>query len=130
MREHNSTTRSFIIGIAAGGAAGAIAGLLLAPKSGKELMHDIAVQKDKMIYNANKKIKKTQREVSEILTKGRNRTEALLEDSKMKLVYLRKRTGNIINSGKETITGKTIHLKDALMSGIDAYKEERKKVHH
>ncbi|RXZ82223.1 YtxH domain-containing protein [Paenibacillaceae bacterium] len=38
----NKSVKSFVYGIIAGGVAGAISALLLAPKSGKELRHDIA----------------------------------------------------------------------------------------
>lgn len=116
--------------MAAGGVVGSIAALLLAPKSGRDLRRDIVQKKDKVITDTNKQVKKARKQVMELYSTGRKKTGAIIEETKSKLNNLKQSTGDVINSGMEIISGESHRLKEAVKSGMEAYKEERKAVQH
>ncbi len=124
--ENRGTAKGFLIGVLAGGAAGSIVALLYAPKSGKELRKDIGKKKDKMMKEGERYIETAKTKASEIITDSRKKAEGIIDDAKRKAVRLKDDASGFISAGKERISEEGNRIKDAVRSGLDAYKEERK----
>ena len=77
----NHTKRNVLIGIGLAAAAGYVAGMLLAPKSGRELRADIkreAVKAEKKVVETTKKLEKTAtRDVQNLLVRADEISEAV-----------------------------------------------------
>jgi gas vesicle protein len=128
MANNSDGTKSFIFGLLAGSAIGAILALLYAPKSGKELRADIKAKTDELMDSADTALREVRAKLPDISTEARKRGEqiisdvksqasSLLEDADKVLNTVRQRSGSILDEG--------VRLKDAVKSGIDAYKQER-----
>lgn len=73
----NSTIRNFAIGAALSAIAGYIAGILTAPKSGKETREDIKNKAVETYSTAEKELKKLHTELSEIIAEAAQRLGTL-----------------------------------------------------
>lgn len=125
---NNDGTKGFIFGLLAGSAIGAILALLYAPKSGRELRSDIKAKTDELMETADAALREARTKLPEISTEARKRGEqiisdvksqasSLLEDADKVLSNARQRSGSILDEG--------VRIKDAVKSGLDAYKQER-----
>lgn len=81
----NKAFKRLAIGTAIAGAAGYIAGILTAPKSGKETRKDIKDTADKTISNAEKQLKKAHTELNELLDEAKKRGRDLQGKGKVQL---------------------------------------------
>jgi len=70
-------TRNVALGVAIAGAAGYIAGILTAPKSGKETRDDIKDTVNKSVAEAEKQLKKLHTELDKILAEAKIRSKDL-----------------------------------------------------
>jgi len=68
------TAKKLAIGAAVAGAAGYLAGILTAPKSGKETRDDIASTAQKGITEAEKELKKLHTELDKVLGEAKSRS--------------------------------------------------------
>jgi gas vesicle protein len=116
----------FFIGLVAGGAAGSVFALLFAPKSGKELRGDISARKDKLAHDTNELLLNARKHASDLIENSKKKAGLLVDDMKRKIHDVKENSEELINSGKDIITDKSSKIKEAVKSGIDAYKEERK----
>lgn len=66
------TTKRLAVGAAVAGVAGYVAGILTAPKSGKETREDIKTATSKAITEAEKKLKALHSELSDIIDKAKS----------------------------------------------------------
>jgi gas vesicle protein len=69
----NSTAKKFAIGAVVAAAAGYVAGILTAPKSGKETREDIKDGVERGVAEAEKQLKKLHTELSTIIAEGKER---------------------------------------------------------
>ena len=102
MAEHENQQGHFFMGLLIGGALGALAGILFAPKSGKELRSDIKekgndVLKDaKEIYtdactNAKDMIEEVKHQVKELMKKeARGADEKIVDEVQEKIGQVKK----------------------------------------
>ncbi len=67
------------------GAAGYIAGILTAPKSGEETRHDIKSAADMKMSEAERELKKLHTELLDLLDEGKNRSQAVKGRAKSEL---------------------------------------------
>lgn len=67
----DNTGKKLAIGALVGAAAGFVAGILTAPKSGKETRQDIKSTANKAKLRAEKELKKLQGELGELIAKGK-----------------------------------------------------------
>ena len=79
---------NLMLGIFAGGIAGAVTALLYAPKSGRMIRRDISHKTDELLGDASKYLGTVKTRASEIIS-----------DGKSKLDYISKEVGKIYNSG-------------------------------
>jgi len=142
MSENGYDRDSFLKGLLIGGALGAIAALLFAPKSGKELRADIkrkseeAVEGSKRVYGeardkaqqiiteAVDKAQELREEASRQLTKARAKAEELLTDAEEKAVTFSDTARSLVDSTKNDLTKKKDKVALAVNAGIDAAKKE------
>jgi gas vesicle protein len=123
---NNSRIKGFLVGLAAGSAVGSIIALLYAPKSGRELRHDINVKKDQVLHDAGEKLTVAKQKAYGLYEDSIHKAGNLVDEAKRRIGNFRKGTEEAVSTGKEYITAENERLKDAVKSGIEAYKEERK----
>jgi gas vesicle protein len=81
-------TKNLAIGTAIAAATGYIAGILTAPKSGKETRKDIQDTALKAKTEAEKRLKKAHSELSELVEKGKTHTAQLQDSAKAQYTAL------------------------------------------
>ncbi len=118
-------TSDFLKGALIGGLIGAAAGILFAPKSGKETREDIARKTDEII-------KKAKEEYEVALEKSKKAYETAIRKAKEIQSMAREKVDDVEESvteltekGKETLLDNKTRLKKALDAGIEAFKEEK-----
>lgn len=82
------STKKIAVGAVFAAAAGYVAGILTAPKSGKETRKDIKDAAVKARSEAEKTLKKLYGELNELIEKGKNQTKKLNESAKTQLAGL------------------------------------------
>jgi gas vesicle protein len=145
MSDNGFDRDSFFKGFLIGGVVGALAALLFAPKSGKELRGDIirkgeeAVEGSKRIYNdakskaqaiisdAVEKAKSLKEEAAEHLATARQKAEALLANAETRVDALSESAKNYIAETREDAAKKKDKLSSVIGAGIQAAKQELKK---
>jgi gas vesicle protein len=136
MSRENNIGKGLLIGFIAGGAIGAIFGMLYAPKSGKELRDDLKMKSNEYLDEADKYVAEAKDRAKELINEGRKRSEKLIIDAKTKSAELlkdaekvfsdaRSKTNKAVETGRATIESETTKLKSAVKAGIDAYKETK-----
>jgi gas vesicle protein len=136
MSRENNIGKGLILGFLAGGAIGAIFGMLYAPKSGKELRDDLRVKSNEYLDDADKYVAEAKDRAKDLINEGRKRSEKLISDAKVKSAELlkdaekvfndaRSKTNKAVESGRVSIENETNKLKSAVKAGIDAYKETK-----
>lgn len=78
----NKAFKRLAIGTLVAGAAGYVAGILTAPKSGKETRKDIKTTADKTVSSAEKQLKRTHTELNDLLDEAKKRGKDLKGKSK------------------------------------------------
>lgn len=137
MASDNNHGNGFLIGLIAGGALGAIIGLLYAPKSGKELRNDIKLKSNEYLDDADKYIEEAKIKAKNLINDGKRRSDDLIADAKSKSQELLKEAEKLFDNAK-TKASKTAtdtkanletegtRLKSAVKAGVEAYKETKK----
>jgi gas vesicle protein len=124
--DSRGTTKSFLIGMLTGAAAGGLAALLYAPKSGREMRKDIGKQKDRLIKEGERQMNLAKGKVADIIESSRKKAENIMNDAKNKYENLKSSTTDLISSGKERLAEEKDKISEAVKSGVEAYREERK----
>jgi gas vesicle protein len=136
MSGENNSGKGLLIGLLAGGAVGAILGLLFAPKSGRELREDIKHKSDEYLDDAEKYITDARTKAKDLINEGKRRSEKLITDAKTKSDELLKdaekiftdaktKASGAVQTGKKSVENETDKLKTAFKAGVDAYKESK-----
>lgn len=136
MSQDNNSGKSFIVGLLAGGAIGALIALLFAPKSGKELRSDLRHKSEEYLDEAEKYISEAREKAKELINEGKKRSEKIISEAKSKSQELIKDAEKIINEAKEKTSEIISHTKEkietesdrissAVKAGVDAYKESK-----
>ena len=123
----SSSSKSFIIGLLAGGAIGSIAALLYAPKSGRELRKDIGKKSREVVKETGQYVDSAKTRATEIIADGRKKAESLINEAKKKADSITKGTEKLYTHGKEFLTDETARIRDAVKAGVDTFNDERKK---
>lgn len=82
---NNHTGRKIAVGAALAAGVGYLAGILTAPKSGKETRQDIKNTANTAAAEADKKLKALQAEVEELVTEAKTKGKDLSAEAKAKL---------------------------------------------
>lgn len=123
----STKTSDFLKGALIGGLIGAAAGILFAPKSGKETREDIARKTDEII-------KKAKDEYDIALEKSKMAYETAIKKAKEIQLMAREKVEDVeetvtelTEKGRETLLDNKTRLKKAIDAGIEAFKEEKGK---
>lgn len=117
----------FLKGLLIGGLIGAAAGILFAPKSGRETREEISKKTQDLLTKARE-------EYETAVEKGKKAYEVAVERAKdvqssalEKAVDAQEKVTEWMEKGKETLGDTKSRFKKAVDAGIDAYKEEKEK---
>lgn len=130
MFNEEKNTKIFLGGLITGGLIGGLAGLIFAPKSGKDLRQDISNKSNELIEDTNELLENAKSKANSIIADAKKGAENLLEEGKKKLNGLTDGAQNILNEGKEKAEESVSKVKDAVKTGTDAFNQERNKLNH
>ncbi|MEO8230842.1 MAG: YtxH domain-containing protein [Ignavibacteriota bacterium] len=136
MSEDNNIAKGFLIGFLAGGAIGAVAALLTAPKSGRELRADIKSKSEEYLDEAEKYLSDAKDKARELINEGKKKSEKIIQDARSKSEDILKdaekvfkdakvKTTDVYAAGKEKFESETERIKSSVKAGVDAYKEAK-----
>ncbi len=142
MSENGSNHDSFFKGFVIGGIVGALAALLLAPKSGKELRSEIIRKGEEAIEGSKRLYEDAKIRAEAIISDAVEKAQALKEEASAQLAIARQKAESILSGVEEkaeelgeTIKGglsetktevlkKKSRLSKALGAGVDAARQE------
>jgi len=101
MTEHERPLGHLLFGLLIGGALGALAGILLAPKSGKELRSEIKEKGGLVLKDAKDIYADTSTKVKEIVGEARHQVMELKKDADRHLSETRQKTKEILAHGEK-----------------------------
>ena len=130
MFEEKNNSKSFVTGLITGSVIGALAALLYAPKSGREFRQDISDKKNELMDDAELMLMNAKEKASNIISEARQKAESLLNQGKEKVESLTGKTSSMISENKEKLEEGATKIKDAVKSGVNAYSDERNKLHN
>jgi len=121
------TTRSndFLKGVLIGGLIGAVAGILFAPKSGKETREDIARKTDDLIQKAREEYEVAMEKSKRAYETAIKKAKEIQSMARETVEDVEETVTDLTEKGKETLLDSRTRLKKALDAGIDAFKEEK-----
>ena len=117
----------FLKGLLIGGLIGAIAGILYAPKSGKETREDIARTTDDLLYRARDEYEKAIEKSKAAYEAAVKRLKDLELSAKDKFYEVEGKVTDFASQSAETIADNKNRLKKAIDAGTAAYREEKTK---
>ena len=101
MAEHEKPQDHFFMGLLIGGALGALAGILFAPKSGKELMSDIKEKGSEVLKDGKEIYADASKKAKEIIEEARHQAEELKKDAERHLSEARQKAKEILARGEK-----------------------------
>ena len=104
MRTKSENCTLFLGGALIGGVVGALAGILFAPKSGKELRSDLRKGGEEAFGEAKRLYSETQTKARHIVDDALHQAEALTRDADHKVSEVYKKARGMVCSGEESIT--------------------------
>ncbi|MBL7998556.1 MAG: YtxH domain-containing protein [Candidatus Kapabacteria bacterium] len=126
--------RGFVMGAVIGGAVGAVAALLLAPKSGKELRQDLADRSNDIYDKAQQMINRDQlgEELPPVsMNEGRVRAERIVQSARDQAESLLTNAEQVLRdarmkatTAKESVQDNISRVRDAAKASMDAFKSE------
>ncbi len=128
MFDEERNTKSFIGGLITGGVLGGLAGILFAPKSGKELRKDINNKKDEILDESDMMLENAKERAWDIISEAKKKATNLIDDARSKVDAMSAGAENFLEHGKETIENGITRIKDAVNAGTEAFNEEREKI--
>lgn len=91
----------FALGALFGAAAGVVAGILTAPKSGKETRADIKAKKDAVAADVAGKVKTAETEAKDMAADAKVKARGVVDDVKANADDLRRRTESAVEGAKK-----------------------------
>lgn len=127
--------RGFLFGAIIGGLSGAIAALLLAPKSGAELRQDIADQSVDFYSKASDYFKNLEQKIESSLNESKFKAQGIMDTARTKAEDLLHDAESVLkdarlkaNTAKEQIQERIENIRDAAKAGAEAFKAEIKSI--
>lgn len=135
MSKTHNYAKGFVFGTIIGGAVGAVAALLFAPKTGKELRSEIADKSEKYYKKAAKTISEREeiigKKVQTTVNEGRIKAQSIIDNAKKQADEILYSAESLITNAKERAkttkesVGKTYdEFKSATSAGVETFKEE------
>jgi gas vesicle protein len=123
MVENEGGRGGFLRGLFIGSVLGALAGLLFAPKSGKELRSELKEKGTEVLEEATGLYSEAQVKAKAILEDAQRRAEELKKEANLQLTEARLKAKEVIEEAK---TGAT-KVKGAVEVGLEAARQELSK---
>lgn len=101
MTEHERPLGHLFIGLLIGSALGALAGILFAPKSGKELRSEIRERRNSVLKDAKDIYADATTKAKEIVEEARHQAMELKKDADRHLSETRQKTKEILSHGEK-----------------------------
>ena len=114
-------------GLLIGGLIGVIAGILYAPKSGKETREDIVRTTEDLLSRAKDEYEKAVEKSKAAYEAAVERLKDLELSTKEKVHEIEGKVSEFASHSSETIHGNRNRLKKAIDAGVDAYRDEKTK---
>jgi len=123
--EKSGFTKGLVVGLLAGGVVGAIAALLYAPKSGKELRSDIKQKATDFAGEASEFVKVTRSKTSEAVNSGKTRVNEFSSEVKEQADHILDDAEKVLSGIRQRASAETGKVKTAFRAGVDAYQSEK-----
>ena len=129
MLDDKRKSKYFIGGMLAGSIIGSLAGVLFAPKSGKELRRDISDKGTRILDDTNDLIENAGKKAAGILSDARKKAEEIIEGSKKKFESITHGAEDLVKQEKDKVEKEVSKIRSAVRSGNDELLEDRNKMH-
>ena len=96
MTEHENQQGHFLMGLLIGGALGALAGILFAPKSGKELRSDLKEKGTEVLKDAKEMYADASTKAQEIIDEAKHQAKELKKEADRYLSEARQKAKEIL----------------------------------
>jgi len=125
MAQNGGGDSGFFKGFLFGGLIGAIAALLFAPKTGREMREDISRRGRELKDDVELKLEQAVKRAEEILAESREKLENFRADAEAGLKDLEATAASKYTEGKDALKEKKGRIKEAVQAGVAAYKDEK-----
>lgn len=115
----------FFKGFLFGGFVCAIAALLFAPKSGREMREDISRRSRELKDDVELKLEHAVKRAEEILAESRQKLESFRNGAKTEFKNLEESAVSKYRGGKDALRDEKGRIKEAVHAGVAAYKDEK-----
>ncbi|MEI7639467.1 MAG: YtxH domain-containing protein [Syntrophus sp. (in: bacteria)] len=115
----------FLKGLVIGGLAGAVIGILYAPKSGKETREEIGKKAEELLAKAKEEYEQALENSRKTYETAVSRLKKIEEAAREKVGDLESRAGEMVEKGKVSLEDNKSRLKKAIDAGVEAFKEEK-----
>ena len=115
----------FLKGLLIGGIAGAILGILYAPKSGEETREEIALKAEELLAKAKVDYEKVLESSKKTYESAVKRLRELEAAAKEQVGHIEEGVSEIAGRSTEVLHDGKTRLKRALDAGVEAFKEEK-----
>ncbi len=115
----------FFKGFLFGGIIGAVAALLLAPKSGREMREDLCIRSLELKDDVEEKLELAVKTAEDILAESRRKLENFRNGAKSGLKDLETAATARYIEGKDALKDEKGRIKEAIHAGVAAYKDEK-----
>jgi gas vesicle protein len=122
-----SNSRDFVKGLIIGGLIGAAAGILFAPKSGKETREDISRKTQDLLSRAKEEYEAAVEKSKKAYESAVDKMKEFQTLARMKASDAGEKVEDLADKGMETIDATRGRLKKAIDAGVEAFKEEKEK---
>ncbi len=115
----------FFKGFLFGGLICAIAALLFAPKTGREMREDISRRSRELKDDVELKLEQAVKRAEEMLSESREKLEHFRTEAKAGLKDLEATAASKYTEGKDALINEKGRIKEAVQAGVAAYKDEK-----
>jgi gas vesicle protein len=127
----NSYAKGFLLGAVVGGAVGAVAALLLAPKPGKELRDELSYRSKDLLEKGQNLFGGNDKESAHLPNDGKIQSDVVVRNAREKADDLLHNAEQMLRDAKmkaQTASGSVSEginkFKDAASAGVEAFKQE------
>ena len=124
-QENGGLAKGLFIGFLVGGIAGAVAALLYAPKSGKELRGDIKRKTGEIKDDVSEYLRSAGSRTTEMVNRGKHRTEEMVASTREKAEHLMDDAEKVLTDIRSRATAEQGKIRGAVRAGVDAYRSEK-----